>query len=171
MNKIILHFCTPPILNFMVCWFQNSFGLGFGCTIKTELGPHFGSFCTLKWHYCPKSGLKIKQLCCWSDNQVLSPVADRLLKRQQLSLKKTMPVSLPMFTHFLHIFTHFFTQLTNLQPFICTKPYVFRLVKIVHIKTNEKIHCENHEDCLFNATMWHIKPMIILGLYSQSPYS
>ena len=25
MNKIILHLCTPPISNLMVCWFQNSF--------------------------------------------------------------------------------------------------------------------------------------------------
>ena len=27
MTEIILHFCTPPILSFMVCWFQNSFCL------------------------------------------------------------------------------------------------------------------------------------------------
>ena len=27
MTKIILHFCTPPISSFMVCWFQNRFVL------------------------------------------------------------------------------------------------------------------------------------------------
>ena len=44
MTKIILHFCTPPMLSLMVCCFQNS--LNFGCSFKTELGPHFSSFST-----------------------------------------------------------------------------------------------------------------------------
>ena len=35
MKQISLHFCTPPIPNFLVCWFQYSFC--FGCTLKTEL--------------------------------------------------------------------------------------------------------------------------------------
>ena len=47
MKKISLHFCTPLISNFMVCWFQNSFCFCF--IFKTELGPHFWSFCTSKW--------------------------------------------------------------------------------------------------------------------------
>ena len=47
----LIHFCTTPISNFIVCWFQNSFC--FGCTFKTELGPHFGCFCTSIWPYCP----------------------------------------------------------------------------------------------------------------------
>ena len=46
MKKIILHFCTTPLSNFMVCWFQNNFvlvvpsNLSWGCTLEVFVPQH-----------------------------------------------------------------------------------------------------------------------------------